>query len=105
MIRLNVTPAWEWDCAGEAKIVSPYRAKSMAEKITTPRIVIATGARPFVPPIKGVEAIGHLTSDNIWQLQEQPARLLVAGAGPIGCELAQSFCLTGIPGYFAGYGA
>lgn len=84
------------DCVqGEAKIVSPYRVEVNGREITTPRIVIATGARPFVPPIKGVEAIGHLTSDNIWQLQEQPARLLVVGAGPIGCELAQSFARLG----------
>lgn len=84
------------DCVqGEAKIVSPYCVAVNDREIYTPHIVIATGARPFVPPIDGVDQIGYLTSDTIWQLENQPARLLVIGAGPIGCELAQSFSRLG----------
>ena len=58
-------------------------------------IVIATGGKPFVPPIDGIEAVDYLTSDNIWNLQELPPRLTILGGGPIGCELAQAFARLG----------
>jgi len=84
---------------GEAKILSPWEVRvSTGGKIhtlTTRSIVIAAGARPFVPPIPGIEAIGYLTSDSIWSLRELPKRLLVLGGGPIGSELAQSFARFG----------
>jgi len=84
---------------GEAKILSPWEVRvSTGGKIhtlTTRAIVIAAGARPFVPPIPGVETIGYLTSDSIWSLRELPKRLLVLGGGPIGSELAQSFARFG----------
>jgi pyruvate/2-oxoglutarate dehydrogenase complex dihydrolipoamide dehydrogenase (E3) component len=59
--------------------------------LTTRNIIIATGAEPLVPPIPGLDEVGVLTSDNIWDLRELPKRMLVLGGGPIGCELAQSF--------------
>ncbi len=76
---------------GEAKILSPYEVKVGDRIITTKNIIIASGARPFVPPIPGLTDVDYLTSDNLWSLEEQPEKLLVMGAGPIGCELAQSF--------------
>ncbi|MEO0444324.1 MAG: FAD-dependent oxidoreductase, partial [Pseudomonadota bacterium] len=76
---------------GEAKILSPFEVQVAERTLTTQNIVIATGAQPFVPRIPGIEAVRYLTSDTLWQLQEQPEKLLVMGAGPIGCELAQSF--------------
>ncbi|MCK9395145.1 MAG: FAD-dependent oxidoreductase [Methylobacter sp.] len=83
----------------EAKIISPWEVQVIAEGepriITTRAIVIAAGARPFVPSIPGIEDIGYLTSDNIWDLRELPGRLVVLGGGPIGCELAQSFARLG----------
>jgi dihydrolipoamide dehydrogenase len=80
------------DCEqGEAKIVSPYEVKIGERTITTRSIVIATGARPLVPPIAGLDEVGYLTSDTVWELEELPRRLLVIGGGPIGCELAQAF--------------
>jgi dihydrolipoamide dehydrogenase len=80
------------DCiAGHATIVDPYRVKVADRTITARSVVIATGARPFVPPIAGLDQIDYLTSDNIWSLQQLPAELLVLGGGPIGCELAQAF--------------
>ncbi len=85
------------DCIqGEATIVDPFRVKVGDRVLTTKNIVIATGARPFVPPIKGVDNIDYYTSDNIWELREKPENLLVLGGGPIGCELAQSFHRLGI---------
>ncbi len=85
---------------GSAKIVSPWevditRDDGSTQRLTTRSIVIATGARPFVPPIPGIEAVGYLTSDNVWDLRELPQRLVVLGGGPIGCELTQAFARLG----------
>jgi pyruvate/2-oxoglutarate dehydrogenase complex dihydrolipoamide dehydrogenase (E3) component/uncharacterized membrane protein YdjX (TVP38/TMEM64 family) len=81
---------------GEAKIASPWiveiqKPDGTSQVLTTRSIVIAAGARPFVPPIPGIEQTGYYTSDTIWELRELPARLVVLGGGPIGSELAQAF--------------
>ena len=85
------------DCVqGNARIVSPWEVEVDGERRLTARnIVIATGARPKVPTIPGLEQLEYLTSDSIWQLREPPGHLLVLGAGPIGCELAQAFVRLG----------
>ncbi|MGR5147224.1 dihydrolipoyl dehydrogenase [Photobacterium alginatilyticum] len=80
---------------GDARILSPWEVEVNGERITTRNIVIATGARPLVPNIPGLDTVNYLTSDSIWSLKEQPKRLLVLGGGPIGCELAQSFSRLG----------
>ena len=68
-------------------------------RLTARSIVIAAGARPFVPPLPGLDDVGYLTSDTLWdelaQRDEAPKRLVVLGGGPIGCELAQSFARLG----------
>ena len=68
-------------------------------RLTARCIVIAAGARPFVPPLPGLNDVGYLTSDTLWdelaQRDEVPKRLVVLGGGPIGCELAQSFARLG----------
>jgi pyruvate/2-oxoglutarate dehydrogenase complex dihydrolipoamide dehydrogenase (E3) component/uncharacterized membrane protein YdjX (TVP38/TMEM64 family) len=76
---------------GEAKITSPWTVEVNGQSLSARSIVIATGARPLVPKIPGIELVAPLTSDNVWDLREQPKRLLVLGGGPIGCELAQAF--------------
>ena len=76
---------------GEAKIKSPYEVEINGQVLTTKNIVIATGARPFVPDLPGLQQGGYYTSDTIWSLRELPKKLLVLGGGPIGCELAQAF--------------
>jgi pyruvate/2-oxoglutarate dehydrogenase complex dihydrolipoamide dehydrogenase (E3) component/uncharacterized membrane protein YdjX (TVP38/TMEM64 family) len=88
------------DCAqGEAKIVSPWEVEITSSqgtrRLTTRSIVIAAGSSPFIPPIQGIEDVGYLTSDTIWNLRELPARMVVLGGGPIGCELAQCFSRLG----------
>ena len=84
------------DCLqGEAKIISPWEVSVDGKTITTRNIVIATGARPFVPPIPGLDQLDYLTSDNLWGINELPKRLLVLGGGPVGCELAQAFSRLG----------
>jgi len=80
---------------GEARITSPYAVDVNGQTLTTRNIVIATGARPFVPPIKGLDQFDYLTSDNLWGIRELPKRMLVLGGGPIGCELAQSLAMLG----------
>ena len=80
---------------GEARVTSPWTVEVNGRTLTTRNIVVATGARPFVPPIDGVGEIDYLTSDNLWALRALPERLLVLGGGPIGCELAQCFARFG----------
>ena len=80
---------------GEAKITSPYTVEVNGQTLTTRNIVIAAGARPFVPPIPGLEQAGYFTSDNIWNLRKLPKRLVVLGGGPIGSELTQAFARFG----------
>jgi pyruvate/2-oxoglutarate dehydrogenase complex dihydrolipoamide dehydrogenase (E3) component/uncharacterized membrane protein YdjX (TVP38/TMEM64 family) len=86
--------------AGSAKIVSPWevdiaRNDGTTQRLTTRSIVIAAGARPFVPPIPGIEHTGYLTSDTVWNLRQLPQRLVVLGGGPIGSELTQTFARLG----------
>lgn len=85
---------------GHAKIVNPWTVEIAlnnggTQRLTTRAIVIAAGARPFVPPLPGLDDVGYVTSDTLWDafatLDEVPRRLVVLGGGPIGCELAQSF--------------
>jgi pyruvate/2-oxoglutarate dehydrogenase complex dihydrolipoamide dehydrogenase (E3) component len=80
---------------GHARIVSPWEVEVNGQRITTRSIVIATGARPFVPPIPGLEGEGFHTSETIWGITALPKRLVVLGGGPIGCELAQAFARLG----------
>ena len=89
---------------GYGRVVDPWTVEIKAadgstQRLTTRSIVIAAGARPFVPPLPGIEEVGYVTSDTLWdafaKLNAPPARLLVLGGGPIGCELAQSFARLG----------
>ena len=89
---------------GYAKLVNPWTVEIAlndggTQRLTARSIVIAAGARPFVPPLPGLNDVGYVTSDTLWdafaQLDEVPKRLVVLGGGPIGCELAQSFARLG----------
>ncbi|CAJ1870277.1 TPA: FAD-dependent oxidoreductase [Aeromonas hydrophila] len=82
---------------GEARLVSPWEVEVNGQRLASRHIVLATGARPLVPTLPGLEQVPWLTSDTLWQLRTAPRQLLVLGGGPIGCELAQSFALLGIP--------
>ncbi|RLA55499.1 MAG: pyridine nucleotide-disulfide oxidoreductase, partial [Gammaproteobacteria bacterium] len=80
---------------GDARILSPWEVEVNGEVLTARNIVIASGARPRVPDIPGLAQLDYLTSDTVWDIREAPQRLLVLGAGPIGCELAQAFARLG----------
>ncbi|MDX1496138.1 MAG: mercuric reductase, partial [Salinisphaeraceae bacterium] len=84
------------DCVqGDACLVSPWTVEVNGKQISAPKIVIASGAEPFIPPIPGLEEVGYLTSDTVWDLRELPRRLVVLGGGPIGSELTQTFARLG----------
>ncbi|MDC9501707.1 FAD-dependent oxidoreductase [Pseudoalteromonas sp. Angola-18] len=89
---------------GYGKLLDPWTVEIKlndggTQTLTARTIVIATGARPFVPPLPGIEETGYVTSDTLWtkfaELDEAPKKLVVLGGGPIGCELAQSFARLG----------
>jgi len=81
---------------GEAKIVSPWSVEVNGRTITTRNIIVATGARPFIPPIEGIDSVQYYTSDNLWKMRAQPRKLVVLGGGPIGTELTQAFARLGV---------
>ena len=84
------------DCVqGDARILSPWEVEVGGRTLSARNIIIASGARPRVPDIPGLAGLDYLTSDTVWEIREAPAHLLVIGAGPIGCELAQAFARLG----------
>ena len=84
------------DCiSGEASLKSRNEVEVGGKTYTARSIVIAAGARPFAPPIKGLDKVEYRTSDTVWEIREQPKRLVVVGGGPIGSELAQTFAYLG----------
>jgi len=89
---------------GYAKMIDPWTVEitdstGNKERLTARSIVIATGARPFIPPLPGLENTGYVTSDTLWdefaKRDYAPKQLIVLGGGPIGCELSQSFARLG----------
>ena len=85
------------DCIqGSARIVSPFEVAVGDRVLSTRNIIVATGARPFVPDIPGLSSCGCLTSETVWDLKDNPGRMVVLGGGPIGCELAQAFHRLGV---------
>jgi pyruvate/2-oxoglutarate dehydrogenase complex dihydrolipoamide dehydrogenase (E3) component/uncharacterized membrane protein YdjX (TVP38/TMEM64 family) len=90
--------------SGYATIVNPWEveiaeADGSKKRLTTRSIIIAAGASPFIPPLAGLDDVGYLTSDTLWEafskLDQPPARLVILGGGPIGCELSQAFARLG----------
>jgi pyruvate/2-oxoglutarate dehydrogenase complex dihydrolipoamide dehydrogenase (E3) component len=80
---------------GSARFADPRSVTIDGHRLRFRRAVIATGGRPTAPPIPGLDALPFLTNETIFSLTELPRRLLVIGAGPIGCELAQAFARFG----------
>jgi pyruvate/2-oxoglutarate dehydrogenase complex dihydrolipoamide dehydrogenase (E3) component len=76
---------------GEGRFTSPETVEVGGRTLRFNRAVIATGAGPRTPDVPGLEEAGFLTNENIFELTERPPRLVVFGAGPLGCELAQTF--------------
>ena len=76
---------------GRGRFVSADAIEVDGRRITAATFVIATGARPVVPPIPGLAESGYLTNHSIWEIARLPDRLTVIGGGPIGLELGQAF--------------
>lgn len=84
---------------GQARFVDPQNVVIQAglpeeageTTLTARRFLIATGAQPFIPPIVGLDRVDYLTYETVWTLEALPNHLLIAGGGPIGCEMAQAF--------------
>ncbi len=80
---------------GEARFIDAHQVEVNGEIIAGRRFLIATGSRPAVPPVPGLEQADYLTNENIFAQRELPRRLAVMGGGPIGLELAQAFARLG----------
>ncbi len=82
--------------AGTARFVAPDTVEIDGRPRRFRRAMIATGSQPVVPGLPGMAEVDALTSDTVWDLEVLPARLVVLGGGPIGCELAQAFARLGV---------
>lgn len=80
---------------GEARFTGPDCIETGGQSLYFRRAIIATGARPAVPAVPGLQEAGYLTNETIFNLTERPARLVVIGGGPLGCEMAQAFARLG----------
>ena len=81
---------------GEGRFTGPDTLSVAGATLRFKKALIATGARPFHPPIEGLAEAGYLTSETVFNLTERPARLAVLGGGAIGCEMAQAFQRLGV---------
>ncbi|HSH22724.1 MAG TPA: FAD-dependent oxidoreductase [Acidimicrobiales bacterium] len=80
---------------GWATFRSPQEIDVDGRPVRSPRCVVATGARPAVPPIEGLRELRHLTNENLFELDRLPPRLAVLGGGAIGAEMSQAFAHLG----------
>jgi pyruvate/2-oxoglutarate dehydrogenase complex dihydrolipoamide dehydrogenase (E3) component/uncharacterized membrane protein YdjX (TVP38/TMEM64 family) len=80
---------------GQGRFVSPDSIEVDGRPLRFHRAVIATGARAAELAIAGIKEAGYYTNETIFTLTDLPRRMVVIGAGPIGCELAQAFCRFG----------
>jgi pyruvate/2-oxoglutarate dehydrogenase complex dihydrolipoamide dehydrogenase (E3) component len=75
----------------DARFTSRATVTAGGDIIRARRFVIASGSRPAIPPIAGLNQVGYLTNETIFELKDRPDHLVIIGGGPIGCELAQAF--------------
>lgn len=75
----------------DARLVDPHGVEVGGRRISAPRIVLATGSGPAVPPIPGLSDVPYLTNENLFDLGELPAHLIVIGGGAVGMEMGQAF--------------
>lgn len=73
-----------------ARFTGPREVQAGDTTVRARRFVIATGSRPFVPQVQGVDTVPYFTNETIFALRDRPGHLLVIGSGPIGIEMAQA---------------
>lgn len=84
------------DCIrGDAKVVSPWEIEVDGRRLSARALVVATGSKPVIPDIPGLEEIEYVTTDDLWSHKTLPGKLVVLGGGPIGCEMTQAFSRLG----------
>jgi pyruvate/2-oxoglutarate dehydrogenase complex dihydrolipoamide dehydrogenase (E3) component len=81
---------------GEVSFQSPTTLQLNTEHITSRATIIATGSHPTTPPIEGLAEVGYLTNEDVFQLTDLPASLLIVGGGPVGVELGQALARLGV---------
>lgn len=86
--------------SGHAEFIDDHtikitNGKGIEREITGKFIFICTGAKAFVPPIKGVESVDYLTNESLFEIENLPEKLLIVGGGPIGSEMSQAFVRLG----------
>jgi pyruvate/2-oxoglutarate dehydrogenase complex dihydrolipoamide dehydrogenase (E3) component len=80
---------------GTARFVSDRTLDVDGRRLAARRVVVATGSRPALPALPGLDSVPYLTNETVFESAELPARLIVLGAGPVGLELAQAFARLG----------
>jgi dihydrolipoamide dehydrogenase len=81
---------------GEGHFIDKNTIKIKNKKITGKNIIIATGARPLIPDIKGIEKCDYLTNENVLKLKKKPDSIIIIGGGYIGVEFAHFFASIGV---------
>ena len=80
----------------KGEFIDDYTMKVGDETIKAENIFLVSGARPLIPPIKGIETVSYLTNDNVWDLEEKPESMVIVGGGFIACEMAHFFNSMGV---------
>ena len=80
---------------GEGHFIGDYAIEVNGEKIKGEKIFIASGSRPFIPPIRGLDSIDYLTNETVLQLEERPDSLIIIGGGYIAVEYGHFFAAMG----------
>jgi mycothione reductase len=81
--------------SGPAEFTSPYMLSVNGVEIKAKQIFLASGSRPLIPPIPGLDGVAYLTSETLLNLHEAPKSLIIIGGGYIGVEYAHFFCAMG----------
>ncbi len=81
--------------AEAARFLEPGWLEAPSRRVRYVSALIATGSRPLVPPVEGLDPQRTLTNETVWDITELPRRLTILGGGPIGCELGQAFARLG----------
>jgi len=76
---------------GDPRFVDPHTLAVNGSTLEARRVLLCTGAHPFVPPVAGLDGVNYLTYEELWEIDHLPGHLIVVGAGPIGSEMAQAF--------------
>jgi mycothione reductase len=80
----------------KGEFIDDYTMKVGEETIKAENIFLVSGSRPNIPPVKGLDEVSYLTSDNVWELEKRPESMVIVGGGFIACEMAHFFSSMGV---------